>query len=281
MRNFKRILFPVAFSPECEKAATDVAYWARRFDAEVIILHVDHTPMMVLEGVVVWEPPSTSASPALINFAVEEFQGVKVQRLLRTGEPATEIIKYVRNEGADLIMMPTHGLGLFRRFVLGSITAKVLHDAPCPVWTSAHVHERDDAAVPNLSSVVCAVDVDEPGVHTLRYAGGFATAMSATLTVAHAVPYVPASPEGNFDQDLRMDLIKFAKERLAEMQVSADTNGTECVGAGNVGEFVAHAARSHKAGLVIIGRGRKGGLGRLRTHDYSIIRESPCPVLSL
>ena len=34
--------------------------------------------------------------------------------------------------------MPTHGFGPLRRFLLGSVAAKVLHDAQCPVWTSVH-----------------------------------------------------------------------------------------------------------------------------------------------
>ncbi len=37
--------------------------------------------------------------------------------------------------------MPTHGYGPFRRFILGSVTAKVLHDADCPVWTGVHLEE--------------------------------------------------------------------------------------------------------------------------------------------
>jgi hypothetical protein len=37
----------------------------------------------------------------------------------------------------DLIVTPTHGYGLFRRFLFGSATLKVLHDAACPVWTAS------------------------------------------------------------------------------------------------------------------------------------------------
>ena len=60
-------------------------------------------------------------------------------------------------------MMPTHGRGPFRRFVLGSVTAKVLHDAPCPVWTSAHLDENSTPMPSNLSNILCAVDLDDTG----------------------------------------------------------------------------------------------------------------------
>ena len=72
-----------------------------------------------------------------------------------------------------------------------------------------------------------------------------------------------------------------ARGRLAEMQTAADAEGVLCVGAGDIARFVSHAAQSHNAGLVIIGRGGDGMLGRLRTHDYAIIRQCECPVLSL
>ena len=48
--------------------------------------------------------------------------------------------------------MPTHGLGKLRRFILGSVTAKVLHDLEAPVLTGAHVEGVDEAILP----------VDEP-----------------------------------------------------------------------------------------------------------------------
>ena len=41
MVNFKRILFPVEFTPQCQIAARHIAAYARHFDAEVILLHVE------------------------------------------------------------------------------------------------------------------------------------------------------------------------------------------------------------------------------------------------
>ena len=49
--------------------------------------------------------------------------------------------KWAKANQIDLIMMPTHGYGRFRALLLGSVTAKVLHDADCPVWTAVHREE--------------------------------------------------------------------------------------------------------------------------------------------
>ena len=109
----------------------------------------------------------------------------------------------------------------------------------------------------------------------------FARRIGARLTVAHAVPAVETLPEAYLDAEFRADLIEAARKRLAEMQALAGSEAVVCVGAGNIAQFVSHAAQSHNAGLVIIGRGGHGTFGRLRTHDYAIIRECECPVLSL
>jgi nucleotide-binding universal stress UspA family protein len=256
-------------------AAPHVAAYARWFDAEIILLHVE--PIAV--DPFVWPMQTEHLSELLEHFLVPELEGLKVKRLVRPGDPAREIVSYVTNEKADLIMMPTHGRGPFRRFILGSVTAKVLHDAPCPVWTSAHLDFEDLVPQPHLTDILCAVDLDERGVHTLRYAAGFAQHVRAnTLTVAHAVPVTGPVSDGQEEDN---DLLAAARMRIAEMQCLAGTTATSCVGSGKIGEFINRAARANNSDLMIIGRGGHGLLGRLRTHDYAIIRESPCPVLSI
>ena len=277
MIGFKQIVFPVDFSAQSKIAARYVASYARLFHAEIAMLHVEALPTEPY----VWEPQPERWADLLDKFVADEFEGLNVRRHVAIGDPAQEIVRYAQNEKADLIMMPTHGRGPFRRFVLGSVTAKVLHDTPCPVWTSAHLDVERPPAPPNLSNVVCAVDLDDIGVHTLRYAAGFARRIGARLTVAHAVPAVETLPEAYLDAEFRADLIEAARKRLAEMQALAGSDAVVCVGAGNIAHFVKHAAQSHNAGLVIIGRGGHGTFGRLRTHDYAIMRECECPVLSL
>lgn len=57
-----------------------------------------------------------------------------VRKEARFGEPAEVISSYAKDNGADLIVMSTHGLGAARRYALGSVAMKVLTTAPCPVF---------------------------------------------------------------------------------------------------------------------------------------------------
>jgi nucleotide-binding universal stress UspA family protein len=64
-----------------------------------------------------------------------------VRQMLLEGDPAVAIVELARSEGMDLIIMPTHVYGRFRRLILGWTTAKLLHDADCAVLTGVHIEE--------------------------------------------------------------------------------------------------------------------------------------------
>lgn len=49
------------------------------------------------------------------------------------GDPASEIIDYAEKEHCDLILIHTHGMGMVRRFTVGSVTNTIVHHAGVPV----------------------------------------------------------------------------------------------------------------------------------------------------
>lgn len=57
--------------------------------------------------------------------------GIRVTTLTTVGDPAHEIMALA--EGADLVVVGSRGLGSVRRLVLGTVSERVLHGAPCPV----------------------------------------------------------------------------------------------------------------------------------------------------
>jgi hypothetical protein len=90
------------------------------------------------------------------------------------GEPAKVISAAAFRVVTDLIMWPPRGTGPFRRFLIGSVTAKVLNDALSPVWTSVH---REDRSLPEplpSGPVLCPVNLDAESVPLLRFAAELA-----------------------------------------------------------------------------------------------------------
>jgi hypothetical protein len=102
-----------------------------------------------------------------------ELDGIAVSRVLLRGDPAHEIVRTARDRNVDLIVMSTHGYGAFYRFLLGSVTAKVLHESPCPVWTGAHLEETP-AREFSIRRVLCSVDLTPHSSHTVLLAAEMA-----------------------------------------------------------------------------------------------------------
>jgi nucleotide-binding universal stress UspA family protein len=287
MRAFQKILFPVDMSDSSTVTAPFVDAMARRYNADLTLLHVLQMPsglipdwyggaVPVIDTAAVWEAESEAAREYLTG----SFEGLRVQRVVTEGDVAQAIERYARENGTDLIMMPTHGYGLFRTLLLGSVTAKVLHDSSCPVWTGVHV-ENAPAVSPELATILCAVDRTEDSIATMRFACRLAHDHQANLFLVHAIPGAEVAPEKYFDTDLRQYLEDDARKTIAHLQHSAGVHAPLCLGAGEAAHVVRDSALGHSADLVVIGRGRATRtLGRLRSNVYSIIREAPCPVIS-
>jgi nucleotide-binding universal stress UspA family protein len=60
-------------------------------------------------------------------------RGIRVSFLVWEGEPGPAIVDAAASEGADLIIVGTHGRGTVGRIVLGSVSDYVVRNAPCPV----------------------------------------------------------------------------------------------------------------------------------------------------
>jgi nucleotide-binding universal stress UspA family protein len=60
-------------------------------------------------------------------------KGIKANLVEGHGDPAEVIVDAAKEVGADLIVIGTRGLGAAERVLLGSVSTKVLHDAPCDV----------------------------------------------------------------------------------------------------------------------------------------------------
>jgi nucleotide-binding universal stress UspA family protein len=288
MSSFNTILFPVDFSDRVRAAAHHVQAIATRYQSKLILLNVLENPtgypgdldFGALSTAMNVDDRTSSAKDLLVKFAAEAFPSLDVEARVETGDPAGTIVRVSEEAHVDLITMPTHGYGGFRRFILGSVTAKVLHDAQCAVWTGIHLSDAPpaDAAV---RSIVCALDLTEASLPPFQLSVQIAKDHGATLTISHAVPGSDAIPERLMDVEFRQHLIADARGRIEALLAPAGVTAGVCIESGDVHKVVSICAKAHQADLVVIGRARHSGYGRLRTHSYAIIRESPCPVISL
>jgi len=125
---------------EGSRVAADLgAAMAERFGAEIFIVHAVNLPSAYSLGV--YPPPSEvdqalqrSGEHALKAAAeVVEGHGLAHTDVIAHGAPANVILDAAEAHEADLIVMGSQGLGAVQRFLLGSVTTRVLHNAPCAV----------------------------------------------------------------------------------------------------------------------------------------------------
>jgi len=284
-----KILLPVDFSERSLGAARYAEALGAHFASEICLLHVLEPmryDLSTLEfgGTVVGELMATRAAQAreqLEGFLRDELQGVHVRRILLEGDPARRIIEFAHDEKVNLIALPTHGYGPFRRFILGSVTAKVLHDADCPVLTGVHMEEAPTAGSLAFRTILCAVDLGPQSRKALCWAAHMAADYRARLMLAHAVPCI-ARPGEQFDPALSDEVNRAARQEIESLRATLHAEAELCVEGGDPPQVVCRIAEQLKADLMVIGRGSAAGLfGRLRTNAYAIIRQSPCAVVSV
>ena len=288
MQKIQHILFPIDFSERCCNAVPFVEAMARRHSAKITLLSVVQPFYYAAMGdpgaavVIDLEELLRDLKTRLDTSLIQEFAGLCVDRVASLGDPARVITDFAHTQDVDLIMMPTRGYGPFRRLLLGSVTAKVLHDAECPVWTSAHMAEKPSVRQAVCHDILCAVDGTPNCVPLMKWAAEFSKETGATLRMVYVVPRMEGVPSGTMDTEFNQEIGKEAREALDRLEMSVGLHLPICVAVGNVAEAICEEARRHDANLVVIGRGvLHETLGRLRTHAHAIIRQSPCPVLSV
>jgi nucleotide-binding universal stress UspA family protein len=142
--DWKRIFCPIDFSDASRAAMELAADLARRFGAELLLLHAYPIPGYTFpDGSVVASPRMMQdlADQAVRHLEEWRADGEKLVGAARVsgetaiGEPATEIVAAAKRRGADLVVMGTHGRTGLEHALMGSIAERVVRRAHCPVLT--------------------------------------------------------------------------------------------------------------------------------------------------
>lgn len=139
----KKILFPTDFSEGSGTAIPILTEMVRKFGAKLYIVHVIYdiarttgwyVPHMSMDEM--YKDMETAAKKEIERVCVEELRGYKdIERIVLRGIPDEEVLKFVKEQGIDMIVMGTHGRKGLDRVLFGSTASKVVRSAICPVLT--------------------------------------------------------------------------------------------------------------------------------------------------
>ncbi|WP_135827145.1 universal stress protein [Halorussus ruber] len=142
---YERILVPIDGSQQADRALDHALDLAETYDAEIHLLFVVDVASVPneIEAASVEERLDRYAEKTTTSAAerAEEAGVERVQTTVGHGTPHRTILDYADENGVDLVVMGTHGRTGIDRYLLGSVTEKVVRLADAPVLT---VHAEDD-----------------------------------------------------------------------------------------------------------------------------------------
>jgi nucleotide-binding universal stress UspA family protein len=298
MIEIRRILCPTDLSDIAPRALDNALALARFHRAEIELLYVSE-PLLPGPAGPVSYPPWSVLDPAVRGRLAQALEaliagaapkGVAIAPKVVEGRVVAELLGRARSWPADLVVMGTHGRGGFERLVLGSVTEKVLRQAPCPVLTvpppAAGVHPEGSVL---FRRIVCPVDFSPASLAALGHALKLAEESCADLHVLHVVEWLaeedPMAHVAGFDvPEFRRHLQRDAESRLAKLVPDEARNWCkphELVTRGRPWREILRVAEEQDAELVVMGvRGRNPvDLALFGSTTQHVVRGARCPVL--
>jgi nucleotide-binding universal stress UspA family protein len=155
MQAVHSILVPTDFSAGSKRSLAYAMQLAETFGASLHVVHVLEDAFALAGYLEMYAPPGDYMEAAARQAAVEleaeltpeQKASYSARLAVRIGKPVTEILGYLaEHPDIDLVVMATAGRGGVARFMMGSVTDRVVRSAPCPVLTlHPHDHVEMDA----------------------------------------------------------------------------------------------------------------------------------------
>jgi len=142
MDDTKRILVVSRMTQYCEKAIKSGISLAKKYDAELYVVHTINTPFSlagwnfgVLFDVEAEYTKMIQKSRIDLDRIIDEEkeQGMSVQVSVAQGEPTAEILKAVKDHSIDLLIMLAHEEGRLEHFLFGRSNEAIIREMPCSI----------------------------------------------------------------------------------------------------------------------------------------------------
>ena len=300
----ERVLCPVDFSEFSRRALSYAIALARWYGSKLTVLHV-HADLPNVDMI-----PSLTVGPArrIMLDEIERAGILEAERTLvrdaRPGDvpvevaleeardPHRAILEQASARKADLIVMGSHGRSGYERLLLGSVTEKILHKAPCPVMVVPHRAEYPIAVGDvQFRRILCGIDFSDCSLAALEYALSVAEEADAQLTLVHVIEtrsHFNALPP---QVALTLAQINAEEEADAAARLQALVPGsvrpfctvTTMVTHGHGWTDIVRLAIESDTDLVVLGAHGHGAVERtlFGSTTHRVLRDAPCPVLTV
>lgn len=279
----KLILCPTDFSDMATLALRYGTRLAKCFGARLMVLYADpfSPPPYFTSGQVEnlsneIERSKGAAREYLARYVKEHTEDLpEAETVVIQNEPAPAVLTTAEQANAGLIVMGTHGRSHFRRFLLGSVAEKILHETDRPVLTVRERKDRRKGSEISVQHVLCPVNYTQVALKALEHAVAVATCFGAELHVLHVI------------ESQAIDVTDQAEHARLCAWIPDETRSRcslkEIIRRGNAAEQIIEMASSTACDIIVLGAQHKrfSDATVIGTTTLRVTRHAPCPVLTV
>jgi len=282
---YEDILFPFDGSEGAAETlhhAAEIANWT---DGEIQLLYVADTTeysttrvqSTVVDGQVEHGEDILETAAETLDSLAADYSTDVVQ-----GAPAETIVEYAEKYDYDVIVMPTQGRQGLSRYLLGSVTEKVVRLSSIPVLTSRM--NPDDAFEFPYEQLLLATDGSQSAEHAAMHGLDLAAALDATV---HALSAVETAVMGPDVEDVTNAGRDAAEEAVDTIANAAQRRGIDDivrhVEDGAPAETILDVIESEDIDAVVMGTTGRRGITRILLGSVAekTVRSAPVPVITV
>ncbi len=229
---FKRILFATTGTPDCDDAASYAFDMAMKYNAKLFVFYVFGTPSHGYSSFVIniktgekenyseeYDKVATQEIKDTYSDYLDQYENVEVECTI--GSPDREILRKVKKEKIDLVIMGAHKKikdvdALKYHNVTGDTLQKVAKSSRCPVLIISRPYCKN---LWNLNNILCGVDFKKASMPAFRFALKFAQENKCKFHLFHAID-ITSQQFGKVPSQLEVEQkIQEAKTKMQEIYI--------------------------------------------------------------
>ncbi len=209
--------------------------------------------------------------------------GIDLESLVCEGEPPDVIVDIAREKKVELISMGTYGRKGIKRLIMGSVTSKVILNAPCDVMV---VKRPCSECRGEYKSILVPFDGSQFSKKALERACELSKIDSAEVTVLYVIPRYEELIEFFRTESIKRAMMEEAEKILSGAKAIASQKGVTVattIKEGHAGDRIIEIADTLKNDLIVMGTYGWKGVSRaiMGSTTERVIMNASCPVLTV
>lgn len=281
---YKNIIIAYDSSEYSMAALIESSNWVNRHDGKIALVHAVYFDEEEFSIAAEQRERRFELGKKICYEAKEKVKaeyGIDAESLVCEGEPPDAIVDIAREKKAELISMGTHGRRGIKRLIMGSVTSKVIVNAPCDVMI---VKRPCTECTGEYKSILVPFDGSEFSKKALEHACQLSKIDKAEIKILYVIPRYEEMIEFFKTESIKKSLAQEAEKIINEAKriasyhgLTADTSILE----GHAGEKIVESANKLKNDLIVMAAHGWKGVSKaiMGSTTERVIMNASCPVL--